>query len=501
MALSPIDGLDLAGLNDVDRDGEVSADERRATWALIDAIDRDGDGLLSASELGAVPATSRTDVADSLVRSAETGMRFNQTPSGLEPGRYAQNALARAERLSPLDPVTLPVSLHAHLPRGLDRSPRADARRAIALGSSKELADVLFEHDTLARDVGLIQLAHERQPHLVALFDRGTVRGLPRIDTEQRAFWLEHLEVGIQFPGRLGAHRAEVLHNRRQAALPPAERTRFGSNAVDPRPVAVVLYAEDDPNFDLEHRTWEPLLRSHRVLYYEWANEQEIITALQEATASGAAPAQTLVLGGHGWRSAMRGSGGVGALLFEEERFFDRGDEGQLIRSGARSWLAEDAAIVLETCNADDPGSPWHAAPLMSHLRDPSLLLAMNGTLAETVRRIWPQARVIAARTSARSSELRLDSNGRVAGMTYRDENGTRRRAQESPPLTGTPEAPATGFLGALRWFGALILGVLLLPFTLVSNLFRSVLARQDVPASPEEEGDRRLASLDLPSD
>ncbi len=499
MALPPLDGLDLAGLNDVDGDGEVSAEEREAGWALVDAVDQDGDGWVSDRELSTASAADRHSIADLLVRSAEAGLRYSQTPSGLEPRRYAQSALGAADRVGPLDPATLPVALHSHLPRGLERSPRADARRAIALGSSKELANVLYSHPELAGDVGLIQLAHQRQPHLVVLFDPGTVQSLPRIDAAQRDFWIEHLEAGIQFPGRLGPHRAEVLHNRRQASLAPEERTRFDTGGHDRRPVAVVLYAEDDPNFDLEHRTWEPLLRSHRVLYYEWSGEQDILSALEEATASGATPAQTLVIGGHGWRSAMRGSGGVSALLFEEGRFFDRGDEAQFIRSGARKWLAADAAIVLETCNADDGGSPWHAAPLPSHFRDPSLLLSMNGTLAETVQRIWPQARVIAAQTSARSSELRLDSAGRVSGMTYRDDEGERRVARVRPSLGDSPEPPPRGFLGALRWLGSLLLGLLLLPFTLVSNIFRSILGTDDSRRSAKEP--RELESLDLPSD
>jgi len=242
-----------------------------------------------------------------------------------------------AVRCSPWVLQYLPPLLRAH----------AGIVREASLGcyDSLEAADPsLWRNLSLMRELAL---AHPLTLEVLEAAPEGTtcleelLQLEPQLDMARRVLRGRLARAGITVPGRLGklATLEQVLANRER------------EDAVDGRPLAVLVTGRTDHNKGLYHERVDALMRGYRVLFYEVANDEELIRAVKEATA--AQKAELLIVHGHGAREAIN-LGGPTDGKGDDPLFLNLADQEKIDGADLKSALLPGGHVVLGSCNTGE---------------------------------------------------------------------------------------------------------------------------------------------------
>lgn len=146
----------------------------------------------------------------------------------------------------------------------------------------------------------------------------------------------------------------EILENRR------------APEAVDHRPLAVVILSKDDWNGAFKVPNYAALTEGYRVLYYEADDDTDIRAAVLEATTS--QKASLLVVGGHGERERLALGASdprFGEVNEDEADYLDLTDRADLEGLSARTEAG--AHVVLLSCsNGEGRGAVENVANLVA---------------------------------------------------------------------------------------------------------------------------------------
>lgn len=190
------------------------------------------------------------------------------------------------------------------------------------------------------------------------------------------------LELDIEFLSRFSRYEdvQEIIENRQN----------IGRR--DERKLAVLFYPKTDHNGALNNNTINILIRTgFRVLYFEVALAQQLVTLLRAATAE--QKADLLVVAGHGTRGSIQL--GINSHVTSRDRaLFQQTTE----------CLTGNSSVILQACStANGNGNGQHLADFFGDIFPHSIIIAAKTASEEILR--YPH----------------LDSTGRVIGVGSSD--------------------------------------------------------------------------------
>ncbi len=274
--------------------------------------------------------------------------------------------------------------------RDLDASLRADPEVVLAAVEQNPQA-LVYADRSLLQDEDFLWSCFERSYGSIQVMRN--VLGLsipPRLQEEYERLWQQLMDLGINTMERFANFTLEDIEEliaNRQNLIP------------DDRPLAVVVYPQNDGGaFDI-HPILELMRNGYRVVYYEARVETDLYRAIQEGGRS--QPIDLLLIGGHGNPEMIALSSACGTIQNPEEETcnIDISDYSEMTELGLGNYMAEDGVVIAEGCSVaeGENDQPNLAANILGNVFLNNPVFASTDLTIGT-ELIWEGGRVVGAR-------------------------------------------------------------------------------------------------------
>jgi hypothetical protein len=261
--------------------------------------------------------------------------------------------------------------------------------KEIVLAAVRENGRALVSADeSIKTDPAFLETAFNTNFNIYSLMPEG----IKNIFTERYEKILKNLnEINIEFLQRFRSIESvqEIIKNRRYL------------NEIEPRPLAICIYAKKDRNTAFEKNQIEDLIANgYRVDYFEAGTDKEVYNALIDATSG--KPAELLILAGHGTQTQITfGSDEFARSEIENrDKYIDLSDENEMRKRVLSKCIAKNAVIILDSCSTGEGKQK-----------------AKN--VAGLIRAIFPESTIFAPTKPAIIEKYEFDKKGKVIDVIY----------------------------------------------------------------------------------